>query len=127
MTLPELCLLTTGSLEHSIGLLDGLEVATGRMEANLRAAGDYAMGESVVARLTPRLGRQNAHHLVESLTRRAIEQNTSLTDALLADSRIREILTEDDVRQAVTPSAYLGSSSAFIDRVLATARKQIEI
>jgi 3-carboxy-cis,cis-muconate cycloisomerase len=123
-TLPELCLLTAGSLEHTVSLLDGLEVDIHRMEAHL-TAGDYVMGESVVARLTPRLGRLPAHHLVESLTRKAIEQRSSLNDALLAEPRIREVLTEEEIRQAVAPANYLGSSSAFIDRVLSRARKEI--
>ena len=123
-TLPELCLLTAGSLDHTVDMLSGLEVSAAHMERNLSAIRDYAMGESVVTHLTPKLGRLPAHHLVETLTREAIEHDISLAQALLGNSEIQKIMTREQVEHAVSVENYLGSSSTFIDRVLAASREE---
>jgi adenylosuccinate lyase len=68
------------------------------------------MTESVVAALTPSLGRAQAQELVEQAASRVIDDGISLHEAL------------PDV-DALAPESYLGAASDLIDRALEAHRR----
>lgn len=63
VALPEVCLLTAAALQLSIELLEGLEVDSSAMLANLDS---YTGSERVLAMLTPRLGNHAARAALQT-------------------------------------------------------------
>lgn len=76
--------------------------------------------------LAVRIGRPQAHELVERATRRARETGRKLQDVLGEDPAVSEHLTARDLAAVFDPRHYLGQSAAFVDRVLAQRRRRRE-
>jgi 3-carboxy-cis,cis-muconate cycloisomerase len=104
-------------------VLAGLEVDAGRMRENLEASGGLVLSESVSMALARRLGRGEAKELVAAAARRASEAGGPLRDELLADPKVGELLSAEEIDRALDPDAYLGSAPAFVDRALAAWRE----
>lgn len=117
--LAELLRLVGAAAAATRELLADLRVDTGRMRGNLELTGGLLMAESAASALTGALGRSRAQDLVATVCRRAADNGTTLRTELLADSAVREVLSDEDVRTATEPTDYLGSADAFVDRALA--------
>ncbi len=124
LVIPEAFLLLSGSLKHSREMLEGLEVDAVQMRRNLEAGGGFLMAEAVMMGLAPKIGRQEAHKLVAAAANRAIDAGQTLREGLLADTKIMEHLTEEDLDRLLQPENYLGCAREMIDRVLAKAENQ---
>jgi adenylosuccinate lyase len=118
LVLPEACLLTGAALAAAGRLLDGLEVDTERMRANLDAWGGYVLSEPVMRALGDRIGKHSAHRLVYEATMVGQERRVGLKAALLADPLISEHLTPDEIERCLDPANALGAAPAFVDRVV---------
>jgi len=118
LVLPEACLLTGAALAAAGRLLDGLEVDTERMRANLDAWGGYVLSEPVMRALGDRIGKHSAHRLVYEATMVGQERGVGLKAALLADPLISEQLTPDEIERCLDPANALGAAPAFVDRVV---------
>ncbi len=121
LALPQAFVLTHGALLHARALAEGLVVNPERMRQNLDRAGGLIMAEAVMMGLAPKLGREAAHHAVKHACDAALAGCTSLYDALMAEPEIAAV-GGDAVRAMLEPGAYLGSTGAFVDRVVAAAR-----
>jgi 3-carboxy-cis,cis-muconate cycloisomerase len=97
-------------------VLEGLEVRPERMRKNLDVTGGLVLAESVSLALGRRLGRSEAHCLVEAASRRASDGGRSFRDELLDDEAID--LSAEEIDRALDPSAYLGSAESLIERAL---------
>src|SRR5205823_351370 len=84
-TLPELASLAAGALRQMTATIEGLEVDAARMRANLDATGGAILAEAAAVALAPRIGRPQAHELVERAARRARETGRKLQDVLGED------------------------------------------
>lgn len=69
--------------------------------------------------LAPRLGRQEAHHLVQRLARQAAAGNRSLRETALEDDATVSALGTDRIERALQPDGYLGVAGASIDKAVA--------
>jgi len=122
-TIPELVIAASDAASAIADVLERLVVNPGRMRANLEASGGLILAEAVAMQLAPRLGRNEAHALVERAARRAASERRSFADVLSEDPRISEILDRRAIDEALKPETYLGSTSAFIADVLARHAK----
>jgi 3-carboxy-cis,cis-muconate cycloisomerase len=93
--------LTGGAAAAVRTTLEGLEVDTERMEANVRLTGDLIVAEQVAFALAEQHGRRAAHELVAE-----------------AAARGRSL-------DAPEPETYLGSADAFVDRALELYRREV--
>jgi 3-carboxy-cis,cis-muconate cycloisomerase len=105
-------------------LLAGLIVDPARMRANVAASRGLPLAERVAGLLTPALGRTAAHDLLARASARALADDQSLGDALLADPDLRAQLdagavTADAITGALDPASYLGAVGVFVDAALA--------
>ena len=116
--------LTGGAAAAMREATEGLEVYPGRMRENLDRTGGLLLAENVTTLAARRLGRLEAHNLVEAACRRALEGERHLREELLEDGRIRAVLSEGEIEAALDPSGYLGSADAFIDRALDLYREE---
>jgi len=104
----ELLRLTGSAAAWSAEMLDGLEPDPERMHANLEAAGELVMTESVVAALAQETGPGRAREIVDDAVQRAADEGISPRRAL---GQVPE--------RAFAPDCYLGQARAFVDAALA--------
>jgi 3-carboxy-cis,cis-muconate cycloisomerase len=119
-TLPTLLLVTSGALAATVDLAEGLEVDATRMRQNLDATGGLIMAEAVAMALAEKIGKSEAHHLIETASKKAVAEKEHLRDVLAADSRVAAQLGADQLAKLFEPMAYQGASQALIDRLLAS-------
>ena len=119
-TLPALMLVTSGGLAAIVDIAEGLEVDVARMRANLDTTGGLIMAEAVTMALAEKLGKSDAHHLVEAACKKAVAGKQHLRDVLKADTKVTAHLGADRIEKLFEPMAYQGASQALIDRLLAS-------
>jgi 3-carboxy-cis,cis-muconate cycloisomerase len=116
--LPELFRLAAGAGDHAAEILEGLEVDTARMRGNLDLTQGLPFAEGVALALAPRLGKTEAHALVEAASKTAIAERRPLVEVLKTLPEIVANLNDDDLDALFDPSRRLGVTHGFIDRVL---------
>jgi 3-carboxy-cis,cis-muconate cycloisomerase len=100
-------------------LLSGLRVDTGRMAANLAAAGGLPLAERVNALLAGALGGPRAHDVVATAAAKAVSSGLPLRDVLLADPEITATnVRAEQIEEALDPVGYLGSAGEFVAAAL---------
>jgi 3-carboxy-cis,cis-muconate cycloisomerase len=119
-TLPALMLVTSGALTAIVDLAEGLEVDAARMRANLDATHGLIMAEAVTFALADKIGKSDAHHLIEAASKRAIAEQKHLRDVLTGESKVSAHLDAKQIAALFEPMAYQGVAQALIDRLLAS-------
>jgi 3-carboxy-cis,cis-muconate cycloisomerase len=121
-TLPEICTLTAGALAQAIVMIEGLEVDAKRMASNLELTRGLILSEAVSSALADKLGKAQAHALVEATSMRALAEDKSLLEVLQADSRVTAQLLPNDLERLLDPRHYLGEAERLVARALAARR-----
>lgn len=119
-TLPTLMLVTSGALSAIAEIAEGLEVDVARMNANLDLTHGLIMAEAVAMALAEKVGKSEAHHLLEAASRKAIETRQHLRDVLAGDARVAARIDAGQLANLFEPMSYQGVSQALIDRLLAS-------
>jgi 3-carboxy-cis,cis-muconate cycloisomerase len=119
-TLPMLQLVTSGALAAIVDIAEGLEVDAARMRVNLGATNGLIMAEAVTMALAEKIGKSEAHHLVETASKKAVADRKDLRDVLASDAQVTAHLSADRLTKLFEPMAYQGASQAMIDRLLTT-------
>ena len=116
-------LVTSGALAAIVEISEGLEVDVARMRTNLDSTRGLVMAEAVSMALADKVGKSEAHHIVEAASREAIESKQHLRDILARDTRVTAHLGADKLKSLFEPMSYQGASQALIDRLLASLDK----
>jgi 3-carboxy-cis,cis-muconate cycloisomerase len=119
-TLPSLLLVTSGALVAIVDIAEGLQVDAARMRINLEATGGLIMAEAVAMALADKIGKSEAHHLVEAASKKAVTEKKGLREVLTKDPKVTAHLSADRLAKLFEPMAYQGVSQALIDRLLAS-------
>jgi len=117
-TLPTLMLVTSGALAATVDISEGLEVDTARMRQNIDMTSGLIMAEAVAFALAEKIGKADAHHLVEAASKKAVAEKKHLREVLASDSKVTSQLDASRIAQLFEPMAYQGVSQALIDRLL---------
>ena len=123
-TLPELITLSGGVMQTALDLIGGMQVNAEKMRANLDITHGLIMAESVTLALATSLGKQAAHHLVEQLCHRALDENQPLAALLAQHPQVASYLSLTQIEHLLDPQQALGSNNTFINQVLARAAQQ---
>lgn len=108
--LPRILCLSAAAMSTTAELLDGLQVDSGRMAANMTADGGGLMAESYMIALAPDLGREKAHDVVYAAVLEARRTATPLAE--LMTQRLGDA-------GALDPTDYLGDYDAIVNSALA--------
>jgi 3-carboxy-cis,cis-muconate cycloisomerase len=119
-TLPMLQLVTSGALAAIVDIAEGLEVDPARMRINLDVTHGLIMAEAVTFALAEKIGKSDAHHLVEAASKKAVAGKKHLREVLTNDPAVAAHLSADRLAKLFEPMAYQGVSQALIDRLLAS-------
>jgi 3-carboxy-cis,cis-muconate cycloisomerase len=115
---------TGGAAAAVRDVLDGLEVRPERMRENLDLTGGLVLAESVSMALRERIGRSEAHHLVEAASRRALEAGRPFREELLDDEAIRSELSREEIDRALDVDGYASEAAALVERALRRYRER---
>ncbi len=116
--LPHLFGLAAGALKEAKSLALGLQPDPARMAANIDLTRGLLFADKVAARLSPRLGREAAHALVERAAETVRTTGRHLADVVREDPDMAGI----GVDEAFDVSAALEGASAWVDRAVKDAR-----
>ena len=120
--LPESCLMMGGLLGMMKYVLEGLDVDVAQMRKNLDLLGGFLLSERVMFVLSDKLGKQTAHELVYAASMHGIENGISFERSLMGNQKVRDAMTDEELRAALDPTTYTGDAAAIVDRVLAAQR-----
>jgi 3-carboxy-cis,cis-muconate cycloisomerase len=120
-TFPALLLVVSGALAGIVDIAEGLEVDSARMRANLDSTHGLVMAEALSFALAAKIGKHDAHRLVEEASRKAIAEKRHLREVLGDDIRVTKHLGPDEIERLFDPLSYQGVSQTLIDRMLAKA------
>jgi len=118
--LPDLACLAGGALANIDQIAGGLEVRTDRLAANLDVTHGLILGEAVMLALGDRIGRLDAHHLVERASKAAVQSGRTLHDVLADDPAVTQHLDATRLAALLDPANYVGQAHAFVDAALAS-------
>ncbi|AFK60815.1 3-carboxy-cis,cis-muconate cycloisomerase [Advenella kashmirensis WT001] len=121
LSLPEIFQLCSGALERTLNVLDGMRVSPEMMQRNLECTHGLVMAEAVMMALAPKLGRLNAHHLVEDACKRAIKEQRHLKALIGEIEEVRQQFTATQLDDIFRPASYIGNIQEQIDAVLRQA------
>jgi 3-carboxy-cis,cis-muconate cycloisomerase len=122
-TLPEIVRLSGGALHHLAETLPHLKVDTKRMSQNLDATHGLIFAEAVSTAIAERVGKMQAHHLIEAACKKSLAEGRPLKEVLRDDTELRGHLTPADLDSLFDAKNYLGSAEEFVERVIAQANE----
>lgn len=121
LTLRALLCATASGVDAMAETLEGLEVRTQAMRANLERTQGLVFSEALSLRLAQTLGKPAAHALTEKLCARAVQERKHLREVVRADEEIAKHVP--DVEELFDANNAFGSAQSMIERVLATWRR----
>jgi 3-carboxy-cis,cis-muconate cycloisomerase len=125
-TMAELFRLAGAALSQTVTLIEGLQVFPERMRANLELTNGLVMAERVSLALAARLGRGEAHHLLEEASRTSVAGGRHLAQVLAEHPGLAGIFEEGELERLFDPATYRGATDAIIDRILALYEEERE-
>jgi 3-carboxy-cis,cis-muconate cycloisomerase len=115
---PALALVTSGALYSIVDIAQGLEIDGERMRANLDETRGLIMAEAVAVALGAKLGKQEAHKIVEEASRKAIAAKRNLQDVLAENNQVTLSLSVGELAKLFEPMAYQGAAQTIFDRIV---------
>ena len=115
---PELVKVCGGAVANMADALAGLVVDEDRLQKNLDALRGLPMTEMVSLALAGKVGRDEAHKLVEAAARKTAAGEGSLAEALAEEPRVSRYFSREEIDKIVDPLNAQGAGQAFIDLAL---------
>jgi 3-carboxy-cis,cis-muconate cycloisomerase len=100
---------------------EGLSVDSARMRANLEATNGAIFAERAMMLLGPKLGRDVAHKLLETTSRKSAAEKRRLKDVLAEMPEVTRLLDKTTIAGLESPELYLGNAETFRERLLSSA------
>ena len=122
LALPEIFQLCAGALQRTHEVLQGLEVNSENMQRNIECTQGLIMAEAVMMALAPKMGRLNAHHLVEAACKKAVAEQRHLQDVVAEIAELQQYFNAEQLQQIFKPESYLGNIQDQIEAVLKHAK-----
>jgi 3-carboxy-cis,cis-muconate cycloisomerase len=122
VTFPALALVTSGALATIAEISEGLDVDVPRLKANLEQSGGLVMAECISFALAEKIGKADAHALLQEITHKAGETGRPFRELVENDPRVTAHIASTDLVRLFMPTSYQGSAQTFIDRLVASAQ-----
>jgi 3-carboxy-cis,cis-muconate cycloisomerase len=117
-TLTDIIKLTGGALNQALVLTNGLEINVERMRQNLENTEGLIYAENISLALSEKIGKTEAHELVEKWCKKALEKGVHLKVFVSDKKEILEHFTPSQLDDLFDPKNSLGLSNLLIDNVL---------
>jgi len=117
--IPHSFILTDWIIYKMTNVFENLMVFPYKMKENMNISKGLPMAESLMTALIEKgMGRGDAHELMRKTALQAVQENKTLKEMFLSDKQNLELLSKEEVDQALNPENYLGVSDQLIERVL---------
>ena len=125
-------------LPHVFALLDdmlckmndvftNLSVNRDRMISNMESAKGLIMAEHVMMKMTEKgIGRQDAHEIIREASMVAVSKNEHLLVVLLNHEKMKNIMSEKEIRDAMEPANYVGGAPEIVDNMVDAVEKALK-
>lgn len=120
--LPEIAIIATSIAETLARLAQGLVVHPEAMQRNLSLSNGLIVSEAVMMRLTQRMGRHEAHHLLYEAAQRAQSDGVPFVTSLREHPLLAGRDLAADLARALDPGAYVGESTPITIETIARVR-----
>ncbi len=111
----------TGLAIHSTAeVVEGLSVDTARMRSNIEATHGAVFAEKAMLLLSPSIGREAAHGLLEKASREAVASGRHLSEVLADMAEVKGHLDSKALHDLKNPDLYLGVAEQFRTRLLSS-------
>jgi 3-carboxy-cis,cis-muconate cycloisomerase len=117
--LTEIIRLISGSLEKAIELFSGLEVDEKRMLENIEITQGLIFAENVSLALASKIGKIQAHELVEKACKMAISKKKHLKEVLLENN-----IELENLEELFNPENSIGNSVEIVDAILSSQSRK---
>jgi 3-carboxy-cis,cis-muconate cycloisomerase len=117
-TMTEIFRLVSGSLGCAVEIANGAEAAPAAMRRNLQILNGAPMAEALSFELARKVGKSEAHRLMEKASSLALRAGIPLKHAVLRDQTLAGHFAGEDLDRLLDPSNYLGASQEFIENVI---------
>ena len=115
---PEISIFVSKMIESITIVLSNLIINKDKMKENLDLTGGLIMSEHLMFVLSPYIGKQTAHEIVYEVCMEAFEKGVPVVDVLVENEVVKQFLSEEEIRESLNPSNYLGLSEKFVNQVL---------
>ena len=117
--IPEACILVDYMISLMDEILKRLIIHKEMMKRNLELSQGRLLSESVMMRLIKNgMKRSEAYNLMRQLSQRSEKEKVSFKTILLEDTKVAELLSEEELDEALKPGNYLGTTYDQIHNVL---------
>jgi 3-carboxy-cis,cis-muconate cycloisomerase len=124
-TLPEIVSLSAGALRRMTEMVPQLQIDAERMKTNLEVTHGLIFAEAVSMALASKIGKAQAHEVVETACETARREKRHLRDVIAGDARAQTLLSAADLDGLFDPLRYLGAAEEFVDRVVAASGRGV--
>lgn len=94
-----------------------VKVRKENMRENLDILKGLMLSERVMMKLAEKVGRQTAHDIIHEASMKAFESDLDFSSVLKSDSRVKEVLNEEEIDALMDPTTYLGLAPLYVERV----------
>jgi 3-carboxy-cis,cis-muconate cycloisomerase len=108
-------------------IVPNLEIDVQRMRKNLDLTQGLIFAEAVTMALGEKIGRAQAHEIIEAACARARKEKRDLRTILSVDLKIEAQLSTADLDRLFDPRNYLGAAEEYVYRVVAASRGKIPV
>ncbi len=124
VTLPDATMYLYYALSLASDVVRGLVFEEESIERNLHLTKGLTMAERMMINLTEKgMGRQDAHALIRKASLKALEDGCHFSKALKTEPEVTDLMSEEEINEAMKPESYLGTAREQVDRVLKLARE----
>lgn len=117
--LPHSIIITDWVIFQTNKVFKNFKVFPERMKKNMEISKGLPMAESMMTTLIGKgMGRGEAHELMRKTSLKAVQQNKSLKEVVLAENKKLKLLTEKEINDALNPNNYLGASEQIVNKVI---------
>ncbi|MBD0289388.1 MAG: hypothetical protein ICV79_28815 [Flavisolibacter sp.] len=105
-------------MHKAVEVTDGLEVRKEQMLNNLELTKGLIYAENVSLALAEKIGKAQAHELIEQYSKEALLNKIHLRDLLLSKQNIAHYLSASQISCLFEPAASIGLLNEFINQAL---------
>jgi len=117
-TITDIVQLSAGAVSKAVEITNGLAVNKEQMLRNLELTKGLVYAENVSLALAPKIGKAEAHELMEQCSSEAVSKNGQLKDICLKHPVISKNLDPVEIEKLFDPAFSLGMCDVFILKVL---------
>lgn len=124
-TLADIVQLTAGAVQQACIVTNWLEVDAAKMRSNIELTNGLIYAENISLALAEHIGKADAHALMETLCKEAVEQKIHLKELVERNGTVIKYLSQVQIDDLFDPENSTGICDSFIDRVLNEVKKPV--